>query len=70
MPDTASKTIEPLAIEPPAEPEPSAEPVEEAKIEPVVIEPPPAARPVVFPLPNSPDDPGAEPENDTRRRAY
>ncbi|MCC0003004.1 MAG: heme biosynthesis protein HemY [Methylobacteriaceae bacterium] len=70
MPDTAPKTIEPLAIEPPAEPEPSAEPVEEAKIEPVVIEPPPAARPVVFPLPNSPDDPGAEPENDTRRRAY
>lgn len=70
MPDTASKTIEPLAIEPPAEPEPSAEPVEEAKIEPVAIEPPPTARPVVFPLPTSPDDPGAEPESDTRRRAY
>ncbi|MCB1535121.1 MAG: heme biosynthesis protein HemY [Rhodoblastus sp.] len=70
MAESAPKAIEPLVIEPPTEPEPPVEPIEEAKAEPVVIEPPPTARPVVFPLPTSPDDPGAEPENETRRRAY
>lgn len=67
MADAGPRTVEPLVIEAPAAPAPE---IEATKVEPVAIEPPPAARPVVFPLPTSPDDPGAEPENDTRRRAY
>lgn len=67
MADAGPRTVEPLVIEAPAAAAPE---IEATKVEPVAIEPPPAARPVVFPLPTSPDDPGAEPENDTRRRAY
>ena len=68
----APRTIEPIAIEATPEPEPelAPAPIEEAKAERVIIDPPPAARPVVFPLPTPPDDPGAEPDGETRRRAY
>ncbi|MCB1540434.1 MAG: heme biosynthesis protein HemY [Rhodoblastus sp.] len=66
----APRTIEPIAIEATPEPEPAPAPIEEAKAEPVIIDPPPAARPVVFPLPTPPDDPGAEPDSEPRRRAY
>jgi len=61
------KTIGPVAIEAPPAPQaieatPLPDPVEPA--------PAPTARPVIFPLPTPPDDPGAEPDGEARRRAY
>lgn len=64
---SAPKTIEPAVIEALPEPAPVVEKPAPAAIAP---EPAPAARPVVFPLPTPPDDPGAEPDSETRRRAY
>ena len=77
-----SQTIETHAIEARSiEPEPEMKTIEvlpapvEEKPAPVPVDPAPApappaaARPVIFPLPTSPDDPGAEPDSE-RRRAY
>ena len=64
---SAPPAIEPVVIE--ALPEPTVV-VEKPASAVVAPAPAPAARPVVFPLPTPPDDPGAEPDSETRRRAY